>query len=36
MIGGMFNLIINKVFPISLFIGQGGDIKNDVTLLKNS
>lgn len=34
-IGGMFNLVINKVFPISLFVGVGGDIKNDVVLLKN-
>ena len=35
MIGGMFNLVINKVFPISLFVGIAGDIKNDVVLLKN-
>jgi hypothetical protein len=36
MIGGMFNLVINKVFPISLFVGVGGDIKNEIVLLKNS
>lgn len=35
-LGGMFNLVINKVFPISLFVGNAADIKNDLVLLKNS
>lgn len=31
---GVFKLIINKVFPISLFAGKSTDIKNTVTLLE--
>lgn len=31
----MFNLVVNKVFPISLFVGNGGTIENNVVLLKN-
>lgn len=30
---GMFNLVVNKVFPISLFVGDGGDIKNAVSFV---
>lgn len=35
-IGGMFNLIINKVFPLALFVWNSTDIKNDLVLLKNT
>lgn len=34
--GGMFNIIVNKTFPISLFIGQWGDIKNEVVLVNTT
>lgn len=30
---GMFNLVINRVFPISLFVGDGDNIKNAVTFI---
>jgi len=32
----MFNLVVNKVFPISLFVGSSADINNNLILLKNS
>ena len=35
-LGGMFNLVVNKVFPISLFVGNSASIKDDFALLKNS
>lgn len=31
----MFNLIVNKVFPISFFVGKSADIKSSVTLIEN-
>lgn len=34
--GWMFNIVVNKSSPISLFIGQGGDIKHKIVVLKNS
>lgn len=33
---GMFNLVVNKAFPISLFVGEGGDIKNSVVFLNTT
>ena len=33
---GIFQLIVNKVFPISLFAGKSADIKNAVTLLETA
>lgn len=35
-IGWMFNMVVRKVFPMSLFIWSGGSIKNSIEVLKNS
>lgn len=33
---GIFGIVVNKVFPISLFAGKSADIKNAVTLLETA
>jgi len=34
-LGWMFNLVVNKVFPINLFVWNSTDIKSDIILFKN-